>query len=137
MLSEEPVDTRDFGAARKIVERGIAFAKGDDFFEVVDDGKKIAEAPDAGLVHCQAGRPALLPEPAEGAGIGEETVGIGGGARCSGRLDVGFDIRPWVGDFVEAVAPRAAKVAADLVLCDDGGAFCASKVVCRYIHGFL
>jgi hypothetical protein len=133
MLGEKPVDAGDFGAARKIVERSIAFAESDDFLEVIDDGKEVAEAPDAGLVDRHAGGAALLPEPAKGAGVGEEAVGIGGGAGCSGRLDV----RPGVDDFVEAIAPRAAKVAADLVLCDDGGAFCASKVVCRYVHGFL
>jgi hypothetical protein len=44
---------------------------------------------------------------------------------------------PWVDDFVEAVALRAAKVAAHVIFGDDGGAFGASKVVCRYIHGFL
>jgi hypothetical protein len=35
------------------------------------------------------------------------------------------------------MALRAAKVAADVIFADDGGAFCASKVMCRYVHGFL
>ena len=48
-----------------------------------------------------------------------------------------LDIRPGVNHLVEAVALRAAKVAADVILRDDGGAFCASKMMCRYIHGFL
>ena len=65
-------------AAGEIVEGGVAFAEGDDFFEVVDDGKQIAEAPDAGLIDRHRGGPALLPEPAESAGVGEAAVWAGG-----------------------------------------------------------
>ena len=74
MLGEEPVDAGGFGAARKVVERRVAFAEGDDVFEVVDDGEQIAEAPDAGLIDRHGGGAALLPEPAEGAGVGEKAV---------------------------------------------------------------
>ena len=80
VFGQEPVDARSFCAARKIVEGRVAFAKGDDFFEIVDDGEQVAEAPDTGLVDRHARRPALLPEPAESAGVGEAAVGIGGGA---------------------------------------------------------
>jgi hypothetical protein len=54
-----------------------------------------------------------------------------------GRIWGMLDVRPGVNHFVEAAALRAAKVAADVILCDDGGTFCASKMVCRYVHGFL
>jgi hypothetical protein len=133
MLGEEKVKTGGFGAAGKVVEGGVAFAEGDYFFEVVDDGQKIAKAPDARLVDGHCGRAALLPEPAEGAGVGEQAVRVGRSTR-SGR---GFSIRPCVDDLVKTVALRAAEVAADLILCDDGGAFCASKVMCRYFHGSI
>ena len=69
----------DFGAAGEIVERGVAFAEGDDALEVVDDGEEIAEAPDAGLVDGQGGGAALLPEPAERAGVGKTGGGDGRG----------------------------------------------------------
>ncbi len=59
------------GAAGQIVEGGVAFAQGDDIVEVVDDGKQVAEAPDAGLIDGHGGGAALLPEPAEGAGVGK------------------------------------------------------------------
>ena len=56
-----------FGAAGQLVERGVAFAEGDDVLEVVDDGQQVAEAPDAGLIDrqvevrrsCQSQRRAL------------------------------------------------------------------------------
>ena len=83
MLGKEPVEAERAGGTREIVERGVAFAEGDNFFEVVDDGEQIAEAPDAGLIDGHAGRAALLPEPAESAGVGEAAVGIVWG---SGRL---------------------------------------------------
>ena len=50
MLGEKPVDSGDFGAAREIVERGVALAEGDDILRVIDDGEQVAEAPDAGLI---------------------------------------------------------------------------------------
>ena len=131
VLGEEPVDAGGFGAAGEIVEGGVAFAEGDDVFEVVDDGKQVAETPDAGLVDREAGGAALLPEPAEGAGVGQATVGVVRGVW--GMLDV----RPGVNHLVEALALRAAKVAADVIFRDDGGAFSASKVMCRDFHGFL
>jgi len=52
VLGEQPVDAGGFGAAGKIVERGVALAESDDFFQVIDDGQQVAEAPDTGLVHC-------------------------------------------------------------------------------------
>ncbi len=70
MLGEKPVDACGLCATGKIVEGRVPFAEGDDFFEVVDDGEQIAEAPDAGLIDGHCGGAALLPEPAEGAGIG-------------------------------------------------------------------
>ena len=78
VLGEEPVDAGGFGAAGQFVERRVAFAEGGDVFEVVDDGKQVAEAPDAGLVDRHGGRAALLPEPAEGAGVGKEALWAGG-----------------------------------------------------------
>jgi hypothetical protein len=123
MLGEEPVDTGGFGAPGKIVEGGVAFAEGDDFFEVVDDGEQVAEAPDAGLVDGHCGGAALLPEPPESARIGEAAVRAGG------------SVGPWVQDLVEAAAEWATEVAADRVICDDGSAFGASKVMCCYFHG--
>ena len=71
MLGEEPVETQGAGRTGKIVERGVAFAESDDFFEIVDDWKQVAEAPDAGLVDRLAGRTTLLPEPAESAWVGQ------------------------------------------------------------------
>ncbi len=101
MLGEEPVDAGDFGAAREIVERSVALAEGDDVVGVVDDGEQVAEAPDAGLVDGHGGGAALLPEPAEGTGVGE-IAGVRGGVTVGGR-------RPGVDDVVEAVAVRGSE----------------------------
>ena len=81
MLGEEPVDAGDFGAAGQLVERGVALAEGDDVVEVVDDGEQVAEAPDAALIDGHGGGAALLPEPAEGAGVGQATA-VRGSACC-------------------------------------------------------
>ncbi len=78
VFGQEPVDARSFCAARKIVEGRVAFAKGDDFFEIVDDGEQVAEAPDTGLVtamlddrrSCQSQRRAL--------GLGRRLLGSAG-----------------------------------------------------------
>ena len=105
VLGEEPVDASDFGAAREVVEGGVALAEGDGVLGVVDDGEQIAEAPDAGLVDGHGGGAALLPEPAEGAGVGEIAVGRRG-------VTVG-DRRPGVDDVVEAVAGGATKDAVE------------------------
>ncbi len=126
MLGEEPVDAGDFGAAREVVERGVALAEGDDVLEVVDDGEEIAEAPDAGLVDGQGGGAALLPEPAEGAGVGE-IAGVRGGVAVGGR-------RPGVEDVVEAVAGGATKDAIEGIGGDDGTALGASKMMGLEFH---
>lgn len=82
MFGEEPVDSGDFGTAGQVVERGVALAQGYDAL-VLDDGEEIAKAPDAGLVDGQGGGTALLPEPAQGTGIGQVAAGgnIGGGGQ--------------------------------------------------------
>ena len=70
MLGENPVDAEGFGGLGEVVEGRVPLAEGGDFFEVGDDGEEIAEAPDAGLVDGLGGGTALLPEPAEGGGVG-------------------------------------------------------------------
>ena len=120
VLGEEPVDAGDLGAARQLVERRVALAEGDDVVGVVDDGQQIAEAPDAGLVDGHGGGAALLPEPAEGAGIGADCW------RCAAWITVGGIDGPGIDDVVEAVAFGAAKDAVDGIGGDPGTALCAS-----------
>ena len=95
MLGEEPVEAGGGGAAGQLVERGVALAEGDDVVGL-DDGEQVAEAPDAALVDGQGGGAALLPEPAEGAGIGETGVGSGEQARWGSgccRMALGFALQ--------------------------------------------
>ena len=126
MLGEKPVDASDFGAAREVVEGGVALAEGDDVVGVFDDGQEIAEAPYAGLVDGQGGGAAFLPEPAEGAGVGE-IAGVRGGIAIGRR-------RPGIEDVVEAVAGGAAEDAIEGIGGDDGTALGASKMMRLEFH---
>ena len=128
MLGEDPVDAEGLGGAGEVVKRGVAFAEGDDVFEVVHDGEEVAEAPDARLIDGHSGGAAFLPEPAKSAGVGEPGVG--------GRGVAVGDGRPGVDHVVEAVTDGAAKYAVYGGAGNPCAALCASELMCRDFHGF-
>jgi hypothetical protein len=128
VFGEDPIYAESFGGAGKVIERRIAFAEGDDVIEIFDDGEEIAETPYTGLIDRQGGGTALLPEPTEGAGVGELRVGGDGVAVGNGR--------PGIDHVVEAVASGAAKYAIYGGAGNPCAALCASELMCRDFHGF-
>jgi hypothetical protein len=128
VLGENPVKSEGFRCPTEIVEGGVALAKRHYVIEVINDGKKVAETPDSGLIYRQGRGSALLPEPAEGARVGKP--GVGGWSIAIGQR------RPGIDDVVEAIAFRATEYAIDGAAGDPGGALYASELMCRDFHGF-
>jgi hypothetical protein len=128
MLGKDPVEPKGFRGARKLVEGSVALAKRDDVIEVVDDGEKVAEAPDSGLIDRERGGATLLPEPAESARVGK--LRVGGWSIAIGQR------RPGIDDVIEAIAGGAAEYAIHSAAGDPGAALYASELMCRDFHGF-
>ena len=103
VLGKELVHSKGAGGTRQGVERGVALAQGDGIAKAVQDGKQLAEAPDAGVVECLGGTFSFAPEPLERAGIGP--VGIGR-TRAFGPGPA------WILDLEEIAAFGAAEVRA-------------------------
>jgi predicted flap endonuclease-1-like 5' DNA nuclease len=70
MLCEKLIETERSGSAFEFVQRRIALAETYGIPEVVEDGEKLAKAPDSALVEELAGTAPFAPKPLQGAGIG-------------------------------------------------------------------
>jgi hypothetical protein len=125
MLGIEVIEADCLAAARKMVKRGIALAKGDSVIKIGNNGKKIAETPDTALIDRERGGAALLPEPAKGACVGQLAAGPMG---CEG---------PGVNHLIEAMTVATTKIAAYFGSGYLVAALRASELMCGYVHGYL
>jgi len=91
---------------------------------VLKNGKQIAEAPDAALIHGKGGGTALLPEPLQGVGIGLVLD-----SAIAGRA-----LTPGVLYFKQVVTFDATKIATNSITGYPRTASYASKLICPFFH---